>query len=652
MSIPNGGLITETNRQYYAGAQQFYISTTGKDQTFTSTFDTDLVFGNSDPLTGDYNKNSFKIFTSPNARVWTELTPQNPSESGIVENATGVASKSVDLTAFNQGITVGMLVAGVGIDVGTKVASVSTATPITGTIEVPVISVAVNLPTQTGIVFNYTTFNAAITVNNFILKGGNIPVITNSTTTLRWLVGANVVNGLLGTLTRSTTGNTPTQPGILFTAGQVLTANPVPTVTQSITLTLNTNILAGMGVSGSTTNAFGTGKVVLAAGITVRSNTTVAGKSVIVLETGAGLPGTGTIYSFGTSPWNGDTLSFSSQEITLDKNATVVNGETLTFGNTNPFTALNNIVTVNIFLNAGTYLKIQLNEDTMQDSNGSYEYTRLMDVIDNFLIAYVGAGKIIPSVKRSDVVFHAKRGLQEFSYDTLKSVKSSELTVPSSLSLTIPQDYVNYVRLSWVDNLGVLHIIYPTNNLNQSPYYTFGQDDLGNPIQDSNDSNTEVTSQINATWNKTDPRQISGAFTNNLDNANTVFDQSVYSGQLGQRYGMDPQTSQKNGWFKIDERKGTFSFTSNLANKLILLQYISDGNAYDLDARIPKLAEDALYSHIAHAILATSANTQEYIVQRFKRERSAKLRNAKIRLSNLKLDQIIQVMRGKSKWIK
>jgi len=103
---------------------------------------------------------------------------------------------------------------------------------------------------------------------------------------------------------------------------------------------------------------------------------------------------------------------------------------------------------------------------------------------------------------------------------------------------------------------------------------------------------------------------------------------------------------------KIDERKGTFNFTSNLANKLILLQYISDGNAYDLDARIPKLAEDALYSHIVHALLSTSANVQEYVVRRFKQERSAKLRNAKIRLSNLKLDQIVQVMRGKSKWLK
>ena len=66
----------------------------------------------------------------------------------------------------------------------------------------------------------------------------------------------------------------------------------------------------------------------------------------------------------------------------------------------------------------------------------SIEYTKLTDVIDNFLIAYVGAGKLIPSVKRTDVIFHAKRGLQEFSYDTLKSIKSAELTVPASLKFS------------------------------------------------------------------------------------------------------------------------------------------------------------------------------------------------------------------------
>ena len=182
----------------------------------------------------------------------------------------------------------------------------------------------------------------------------------------------------------------------------------------------------------------------------------------------------------------------------------VANLDVITFKFASPWTmSSQNVITVVSSLTVNTYLKIQLNENTLDDVHGDYEYTRLNDVIDNFLIAYVGAGKLIPNVKRTDVIFHAKRGLQEFSYDTLKSIKSQELTVPTTLSLIIPQDYVNYVNLSWVDSLGVLHTIYPTNNLNQSPYYTFTQDNEGKPVQDSNDANTEVTSEINSRWNKT-----------------------------------------------------------------------------------------------------------------------------------------------------
>ena len=38
MATPNGGLINETNRQYYAGAEQFTITSIAVGQTFTSTF--------------------------------------------------------------------------------------------------------------------------------------------------------------------------------------------------------------------------------------------------------------------------------------------------------------------------------------------------------------------------------------------------------------------------------------------------------------------------------------------------------------------------------------------------------------------------------------------------------------------------------------
>ena len=223
-------------------------------------------------------------------------------------------------------------------------------------------------------------------------------------------------------------------------------------------------------------------------------------------------------------------------------------------------------------------------------------------IINNFLMSYVGAGKIISSVKRTDVIFHAKRGLQEFSYDTLKSIRSQELIVPLSLTLTMPQDYVNYVRFSWVDKMGVQHTIFPANELTLRPYATPTQADDGSIVQDSNDSNTELTSQTTAAWNANNPRKLSGAFLNDYNVADLYW-QNYYNNALGQRYGLNPVTSQRNGWFVIDDRRGQFGFSSDLKDKLIVLEYISDGNAYDLDVKIPKLAEEALYSHILYSKL-------------------------------------------------
>ena len=111
---------------------------------------------------------------------------------------------------------------------------------------------------------------------------------------------------------------------------------------------------------------------------------------------------------------------------------------------------------------SGGFMMCQLKDFAVQSNYGSYEYVALSDIINNFLAAYVGPDNIITRVRRSDVLFHAKRGLQEFSYDTLRSIKSQELTIPPSLSVPIPQDYVNYVRLSWIDKGGVRRIIYPT----------------------------------------------------------------------------------------------------------------------------------------------------------------------------------------------
>jgi hypothetical protein len=331
------------------------------------------------------------------------------------------------------------------------------------------------------------------------------------------------------------------------------------------------------------------------------------------------------------------------------------------------YTVVDNVITIPANLAAGTYIVIQMKSldggsfgarnatgETVEDNYGGYAYTTITDVVNNFIVAYVGEGKLIPHIKRSDIIFHAKRGLQEFSYDTLKSIKSQELTIPPSLSVIIPQDYVNYVRISSIDRLGIKRIIYPANNLTISPYEMPLQDQAGQPTQDNFGDNIEGTSITEERWKTADDNLITGRFRDiNFAGFFDYYNENFgLGGYYGRRYGMEPQISQVNGWFNMNEREGKIAFSSNLLDRLIVLEYISDGLAYDEDTQIPKLAEEALYAHIIYSILSTRINVQEYIVQRFKKERSAKLRNAKIRLSNIKLDEIVQVMRGKSKWLK
>ena len=309
-------------------------------------------------------------------------------------------------------------------------------------------------------------------------------------------------------------------------------------------------------------------------------------------------------------------------------------------------------------LDGGDYGNRDAYGTTTEQNYGNYSYVTLEDIVNNYIVGFVGQDKLIPRVNRTDVIFHVKRALQEFSYDTLKSVKSQELNIPPSLSVILPQDYVNYVRISWIDKLGVQRIIYPSNNLTDSPYNLPIQDSKGVPTQDNFGENLEGTSITEERWATANTNLISKnydfqQYNQGLDwwGYNWGYGGYWYWG-WGEQYGMDPQYAQRNGWFTMNEREGKVSFSSNLRGRLIILEYISDGLAYDLDSRVPKLAEDAIYSYLNHAILASRIGQPEYIVQRYKREASAKLRNAKIRLSNIKLDEIVQVMRGKAKWIK
>tara|TARA_R110002012_G_scaffold15064_4_gene60870 strand:- start:10454 stop:11803 length:1350 start_codon:yes stop_codon:yes gene_type:complete len=433
------------------------------------------------------------------------------------------------------------------------------------------------------------------------------------------------------------------------------------------------------------------------------------------------------------------------------------------------------------------------------NDHGNYQFTSLDSIINNFIAVYVGEDKIITQANRLDVAFHAQRALAELSFDTFKSCKSQEITVPATLQMTLPQDYVNYTKISWVDSVGIKHVLYPTSKTS-NPSFNPLQDSDGDftlqavgalvsgsnsvvlddeykdvvvgmhvsgsyipvltvvsavsnsggittvemqnpngvdvipliPGTSTNISNTGTT----LTFTKTDGSLIlpqkSSHIVENLswditnykitgtaseltdieigmivshDNfpigtvVTNIFDTTIVVDQLpdtavasggeitfislnadtdtwdnyksstpsenqddyqddtywpaeGSRFGLDPQHAQVNGSFYIDCVSGKIHFSSNISGKTVILDYISDSLGTDSEMQVHKFAEEAMYKWISYAMLAGRANVPEHQVRRFKRERFATTRTAKLRLSNIKLEEITQILRGKSKQIK
>ena len=341
-------------------------------------------------------------------------------------------------------------------------------------------------------------------------------------------------------------------------------------------------------------------------------------------------------------------LTFPNDETLLNTLATMPDAQgqmrvdTIASGTTTTgveFTFANNTVTLTTAVAQGVIVVVNI----INPQLGNYQFISLKTIIDNFIISYVGRDKIIPKVRRADIAFHAQRAIQELSYDTFKSTKSQEMEIPPSLKVALPHDYVNYVKIAHIDDDGIERMLYParkTSNptaiLQDSDYgYLYNEDGT---LMEASDSDSWIRYQANS---QAQDEDNSDSYT--LDDFDLL---------EGRRYGIEPENAQFNGIFYIDEQKGYIHFGSTLSGKTIMIKYISDGLGTDDEMIVHKFAEEAVYKHIAYAIASTHTSVAPTYIPLLKKERFAAKRQAKLRLSNLKSEELAQIMRGKSKWIK
>jgi len=278
-------------------------------------------------------------------------------------------------------------------------------------------------------------------------------------------------------------------------------------------------------------------------------------------------------------------------------------------------------------------------------NKGNYQFVTLDDIISSFMVVYVGEGKLISKVSRTDIQFHGMRAIQELSYDVLKSHKAYEIEVPPSLVMYLPQDYVNYTKVVRVDSSGVENPLYPTGKTsnpfpiaqNPSGTYQWTYENIYGSL-DYGGAETAVSPYTSSTRSN----------YNTLGSTNGT----QASDSEGGRYGLDPQHAQDNGTFYIDIATGFIHFGASLVGETVTLKYISDGLGTDEEMVVHKFAEEAVYKHIMYGVLSGRSGVSENVIARYKKEKFAETRKAKIRLSNIKMEEFTQVLKGLSKPIK
>lgn len=272
------------------------------------------------------------------------------------------------------------------------------------------------------------------------------------------------------------------------------------------------------------------------------------------------------------------------------------------------------------------------------DANwGSYQYVLLKDVINNYLLTYVGDDKLINKVDRSDIIFHAKRGLQDLHYDALREIVGFEIEVPETLKVPLPHDFVSESRIAFVGEDGLFYPI-PRNFHSGTPK-SYLQDNTANKnILFDNDDNALTGTSV--TEDKLRGKSKNHITANEFD--------------IGKRFGLDTATSNSNGSYVINKDQGLIMFSSNLVDKNIVIEYVSDG-MYGLaedEIKVHKLAETFMYDYLNSCVLKSKVGVAEYAVRRAMKQASASLRNARIRMRSINLSELTQILRGRDKWIK
>lgn len=280
--------------------------------------------------------------------------------------------------------------------------------------------------------------------------------------------------------------------------------------------------------------------------------------------------------------------------------------------------------------------------------HGNYQYVTLEDIVNNFIMSG-DEDDYTSNVDPHKVMFQSRRAFRELYFDVMQEIKAIKLELSPQLNVVLPPNFVNYVRISWVDEEGNLHAMAENKNMDisreylQDNNYELLFDDEGCVLEGFNeglDLNPETGEPI-----VPEPNTISSGAYHFQFCANGHF-------QPNKNF----TNSYPNGFYRIDKNNGLIHFGSDAFGKEIVLEYISDGLYTGCegreDLRIHKFAETAVYDWVYWKLVERRRNVPANEKQRARKEWFNSRRLTKRRVRTIRASELRQTFKGSNAWIK
>lgn len=286
-----------------------------------------------------------------------------------------------------------------------------------------------------------------------------------------------------------------------------------------------------------------------------------------------------------------------------------------------------------------------------QSKHGEYVYVTLEEMVRNFIANYTGDGKILRIPRRSQIIYQFKQGIKEFTMNALKEVKAIELELGDTLDIILPNDYVNWVRISYVNpTTGELMALSHNPSSVQATSYLQAHD--AEILFDNDGYVLEGTSYFAELNDRPKQRTFLS------DCGPCYMGYMGYVGFMGVNYQQTnfrlDTTKNINGTFNVDTRLGKIHFSSENASRIIMLEYISDGLEYsdESDIKVSKLAEIALYNYVNYNLLFPLSDVPMYEKKNAEKRWLAEFKNAKIRLMDIRIPDIMLCLNAKRNYFR